>query len=143
MFLTTSRRGSVFPQTKNWEDILDAMLESSYKSLNSEKYPATDIYTEDGTTYIDIAVTGFDRDEIEISLDNGRVEVTATKVDSTEEEKAERTYFVGQIARRSFTRSFSVADNVEDVKATMDRGILHLELVEAPEVDTRKTISIS
>jgi molecular chaperone IbpA len=138
MYLT--KNTSLFPQTKNWNELIDNLLDGSYSSMNSEKYPATDIYTEGDSTFIEVAVTGFNDSDIEVTLDKGVLTISGTR--STEESNADRSYQYKGIAKRSFTRQFSLSAEIEDVIAKIDKGILYLELIKAPEIDTRKIIQI-
>lgn len=139
MFLTTYR-GSALPQTKDFDKLFDDLWNSSFSSFKSDKYPATNIYSEDDVTHIEIAVTGFSKDDLDITIDKDTLTVSATR---SEEDNAEREYFHKGIAKRSFTRSFQLAENIEDVKANVENGILQLKLVRATPVDTSKKILIS
>ena len=138
MLLTTTR-GSVFPQTKDFDKLFDELFSHSFTSLKSDKYPATNVYSEDDVTYIEIAVTGFSKDDLDIVVDKDKLTVTATR---SEEDKDDREYFYKGIAKRSFTRTFQLAEDIEDVKANVENGILELRLVRSEPVDTSKRITI-
>lgn len=139
MFLTT-RRPNLYPMGTGLDRLVDEFFENSFKEVGVNKYPATDIYTEDGVTHIEVAVTGFSEDDIEVSLDNGILSIKGSK--ETEEQKDERKYHSRNIAKRSFIRQFNIADNVEDISANIKDGILHLELIQKEKEETKRLIKI-
>jgi len=113
MFLT-KYRPTLYPMGANLDRVFDEFFENSFKEIGTNKYPMTDIYSEDG---------------IEGSKES-------------DEEKDERKYHTRNIARRSFKRQFQLAETVEDIKAKIENGVLHLELIEVQKEDTKKIIKI-
>jgi len=140
MFLTTVNRPSLYPFGTSVDKMFDELFENSFKK--ESKYPATDIYVEDGVTYIEVAVTGFSEKDIDIFLENGilSIEASLEKDEKKDKEKDGKSYHIRNIAKRSFKRQFNVVDEVEDVKAKIKDGILYLELVTKEKEDTRKKI---
>lgn len=82
----------------------------------------TDIKETDNAYELSVDLPGYDKNEINLSLNNGYLTVEATR-----EEKSEEKYLKRE---RSFTckRSYYVGEGVteEDVKAKYDKGILSL-----------------
>jgi len=138
MFLTT--KPNLYPMGTGLDRLVDEFFENSFKEIGVNKYPATDIYTEDGITYIEVAVTGFSEEDINIHIDNSILTIEGKKEDKSEEDS--KNYHTKNIARRSFKRQFSLTDRVEDAKAYIENGILKIELIEVPEVETKKQIKI-
>jgi len=142
MFLTKySNRPNLYPVGANIDRLFDELFENTFNDSSISKYPATDIYTENGVTHIEVAVTGFSENDIEISLENDVLIIHGSK-EEKEEEKEERNYHTKNIAKRSFVRKFTVSDNVEDVKAEISDGILHLELEQKEKEETKKVFKI-
>jgi molecular chaperone IbpA len=139
MFLT-KYTPSLYPSGANIDRIFDELFESTFKGSGVNKYPATDVYTENGVTHIEVAVTGFSENEIELSQENGILTISGSHEDKTENEDKE--YHTRNIAKRSFIRKFNLLETVESVKATIENGILHIELVEKPKEQTKKVFKI-
>ena len=106
----------------------------SYPPYNIEK-------TGDNTYRITMAVAGFGEDEISITVKENVLSVAGAK-EKTETE--ERKYLYRGIATRSFERRFDLADHIEVVKASLEHGILAIDLVrEIPEAMKPRTIAIA
>lgn len=73
---------------------------------------------------ITMAVAGFDRNEINIEVNQNNLTVSASK--ATEEQA--RTYLHQGIAARSFERRFQLADHVQVQSANYENGLLHIDL---------------
>jgi molecular chaperone IbpA len=79
---------------------------------------------EDENKYIiELAVSGFRKEEIEI-----KVEKNSLKVFGKKEENEKRRYLMQGIAARSFTRSFILADSVVVHGAELEDGVLSIQL---------------
>jgi molecular chaperone IbpA len=88
---------------------------------------------------ITMAVAGFSEDDIDITTEQSRLLVTGNRAD--EEEQGE--YLHRGIATRSFERRFNLADHVKVVSASLENGLLHIDLErELPEAMKPRTIKI-
>ena len=106
----------------------------------------TDVHEHDDGYEVVIDLPGFKKDELQISLDNGYLSISASKgVDKDEKNKK------GKIIRQeryagSMQRSFFVGDNLteEDIKAKFEDGVLKLNIPkkEARKLPESKTIAI-
>ena len=108
----------------------------------------TDVKQKDGKYMIDVDLPGFKKDEINLTLDNGYINIQTSKsLDRDEKDKK------GNVIRReryagNMARSFYVGDDMklEDVHAKYEDGVLHIELPDkAPEqkkLNEAKTIAI-
>jgi len=137
--LRTVNRPTLYPMGTSLDRVFDEFFENSFKEIGTNKYPMTDIYVEDGVTHIEVAVTGFSEKDINITLDNGVLNIEGSKEIDTENRK----YHTRNIAKRSFKRQFQLAETVEDIKANIENGVLHLELIEVQKEDTKKIININ
>ena len=136
------------------KDIFDDFMDDfGFPDVNKELYGKhaknvmkTDVRElEDGYEII-MDLPGFKKDEIEIMLENGYLNVSATKgLDKDESDK------VGKYIRReryagSMSRSFYVGDDIthEDIHAKFENGILKLDVPkkEAKAVEAKKRVAI-
>ena len=114
-------------------DHLEKTLERMRKS--AEGYPPYNIEQigEDGLR-ITLAVAGFSLDELEIELDKNQLSVRGRQMDENG-----RVYLYRGIAARQFQRGFVLADGIEILGASLDNGLLHIDMKQvAPESAVRK-----
>ena len=105
----------------------------SYPPYNIEK-------TGEDSYRLTMAVAGFSQDEINIVVQENTLFVTGKA--QTEDENGR--YLHRGIARRAFERRFSLADHIKVVGASLDNGLLHVDLVrEVPEAMKPRTIKIT
>ena len=103
-------------------------------------YPPYNIIQTDDTHFIvEMAVSGFSKEDINISVED-RSLVIRTK----QRPEDDRKVIHRGIAKRHFKKAFGLADNVEVVSAEMADGLLniHLEAV-IPESEKPRQIEIS
>jgi len=88
-----------------------------------------------------MAVAGFSRDEIDITVQENSLVISGKA--QKEDEEANGRYLHRGIARRAFERRFSLADHIKVSGASMDNGLLHVDLVrEVPEEAKPRQIKI-
>ena len=83
---------------------------------------------------ITLAVAGFSRDELEITIEENQLMIRGRQVDD-----GSRAYLHRGIAARQFQRSFVLAEGIEVVGAMLDNGLLHVDLkrpIPEPKVRT-------
>jgi molecular chaperone IbpA len=105
--------------------------EGGYPPYNIEKH-GEDAYR------IVMAVAGFGSDDIEIVAERNRLTVRGSVKD-----KGEKTYLHRSIATRAFERHFDLADFVKVAGASLDNGLLTVDLQrEIPEAMKPRKIEI-
>lgn len=105
----------------------------SYPPYNIEK-------TGEDSYRLTMAVAGFGRNEIDITVHENTLIVTG----KAQNEDENGRYLHRGIARRAFERRFSLADHLKVTGASLDNGLLHVDLVrEVPEAMKPRTIAIS
>lgn len=106
-----------------------------------DNYPPYNIIKESDDAYIiELAIAGFKQDDIEIEMEKN---VLTVKSVESEEPKVVPEYLHKGISARSFTRSFTLADHVEVLGATMQDGILAIQLQrKVPEALQPRKIAI-
>ena len=88
-----------------------------------------------------MAVAGFGRDDIEVSVKENEL-LVAGKSKKDEEQNA--AYLHRGIARRAFERRFQLADHIKVSGASLDNGLLHVDLTrEVPEEKKPRKIEIA
>jgi molecular chaperone IbpA len=108
---------------------------SNYPPYNIER-------TGENAYRISVAVAGFTDADLSIEAKENRLTILGEKQDK-DEEKTRDVLYQG-IAARSFERSFQLADHVEVKGASLQNGLLHVDLVrEIPEAMKPRTIPIA
>lgn len=104
---------------------LDQLVERTAKA-GSDGYPPYNIEQRGDDAYrITLAVAGFSEDDLSITLENGHLVVRGKNSDDT----TEHQFLHRGIASRQFQRSFVLSDRVEVTEASLDCGLLHIDLV--------------
>ncbi len=114
-------------------DHFEQLLDRVAKSAN-DGYPPYNIerIAENGLR-ITLAVAGFAREDLQISAEENQLIVRGRQTDDEE-----RVYIHRGIAARQFQRSFVLAEGIEISGASLDNGLLHIDLIRPqPEVVTR------
>ena len=121
-------------------DRLANMLDNASRNDNQPSFPPYNIELLGENGYrITMAVAGFENDELNIQSESGSLIVTGQK----QEQPQERQYLYQGIAARNFERRFQLADHVKVVTASMENGLLHIDLIrEIPEAMKPRKIQI-
>jgi len=117
---------------------LERLVERTAKS-DSAGYPPYNIEQTSETGYrITLAVAGFSEKDLSIVLEDNQLVVRGRQIDEPEG----RVFLHRGIAARQFQRSFVLADGVEVSGATMENGLLHVDLARAKPETVVRTIEI-
>ena len=87
---------------------------------------------------ITLAVAGFTMDDLDVEIEKNQLIIRGQQ---TEDE--ERLYLHRGIAARQFQRSFVLADGIEVLGASIDNGLLHIDMERKEPESTAKKIEIS
>jgi HSP20 family molecular chaperone IbpA len=119
-------------------DHFERMLDRATKNAN-DGYPPYNIeQIGDNGLRITVAVAGFRREDLEISLENNQLLIRGRQP-----EEAERQYLHRGIAARQFQRAFVLAEGIEVTGAHMDNGLLNIELARPEPANVARTIDIA
>ena len=112
----------------------------SNNNLTTNEYPTYDIIREGESNYkIELAVAGFKKDELSIQLKDN----TLTIKGESNSKNSNGDYLHKNIARRSFSKDFTLAENIEVGDAEFEDGVLSVSLTHnIPEEQRPKEISI-
>lgn len=124
-------------------DHMARVLDSLSASEAAPAYPPYNIEKTGEDQYrITMAVAGFGEKDIEIRTQDNKL-VIAGRIEKGDETE-ERTFLHRGIAERAFERQFSLADHVKVVAASLENGLLHVDLArEVPEAMKPRTIEIN
>jgi molecular chaperone IbpA len=123
-------------------DRLANMLDSAMTAdAGAPGYPPYNIEkTAEHAYRITIAAAGFSEDELNVESRDGQLVISARKAEETQ---GERVFLHRGIAARAFEKRFQIADHVRAVSATVENGLLHVDLVrEVPEALRPRRIAI-
>lgn len=114
-----------------------SLVERAAKAA-AESYPPYNVEArQDGDLRITLAVAGFSPDQLQVNVEDRQL-VIAGKRDGGAV-KPEEAYLHRGIAARGFLRSFVLADGMEVRGATLEHGLLHIDLAQPePERVVRK-----
>ena len=100
----------------------DPELHNSRWKNTETKYPPFDVYQNDDGTILEFALAGYSKDDIEVSVENSTLKISARKEKKTETEK----YTHKGIAVRSFEKKFALSEYAVVNKAEFKDGILRI-----------------
>ncbi len=123
-------------------DRLADMLTRASRADGGNGYPPYNIEAVGDDDYrITMAVAGFAENELNIVSEQNTLTVSGAQKPSDDNE---HQFLYRGIATRSFERRFQLADHVRVEHASLENGLLHIELRrELPEQMKPRTISIN
>ncbi|SLN50407.1 Hsp20 family protein [Pseudooctadecabacter jejudonensis] len=117
---------------------LERLVERTAKSGN-EGYPPYNIEQTSQTSYrITLAVAGFSEQDLSITVEDNQLVIRGRQSDDSEG----RVFLHRGIAARQFQRSFVLAEGVDVGDATMENGLLHVDLSRSVPETVVQTINI-
>jgi HSP20 family molecular chaperone IbpA len=120
-------------------DQLERLVERTAKAGN-DGYPPYNIEQAAENRYrITLAVAGFSEADLSITVEERQLVIRGRQ----REEDGTRVYLHRGIAARQFQRSFVLADGVEVSGATLENGLLHVDLERAAPDTIVQTIKIN
>jgi len=113
-------------------------INSWTRVTTQNNYPPYNVIKQDEDTYlVELALAGFNKSEINVTVDNGNLIVKGEKENKDVEFKHKG------IATRSFTRSFALGEYMEVTGAEFENGMLSIIIERiVPEEKKPKSIDI-
>jgi HSP20 family protein len=139
---TVLRRRPAIPTRWPAERAFDRFLEQWFEGGKPEaaqaSYPIDMDETEDKIT-VDAEMPGFAKEDIDVGVDQGVLNISAEREDKT----AEGTRHLAERQYKRVNRSISLPTDVdeENIQASLDKGVLHLDLPKAQK-RTRRRITV-
>tara|TARA_B100000614_G_C14199410_1_gene349146 strand:+ start:47 stop:511 length:465 start_codon:yes stop_codon:yes gene_type:complete len=107
--------------------------------LSTETYPPYNIeQISSNLLRITIAVAGFEKGDLEINLEGNQLQIKGFK----KEENDDRIFLHRGIATRQFQRNFVLAEGIEVEGASMENGLLSVDLSQPINSEESKKIEI-
>jgi molecular chaperone IbpA len=147
----TNRAISIFnqlrPYSVGFDEVFDhfgRMFDDSMFDVQVPKYPPYNIVkVKDNRYNIEVALAGYNKKDIDVTYENNMLTIKSVK--SKEEKEVEDNDGVLHqgIAKRMFTKSFTIADDVEVKGAELKDGLLKVSLEKiVPDHKKARTINI-
>lgn len=105
-------------------DEVEKLMKTDTQKLSTSFPPHNILKLDDSHYVVELAVAGFSRDEIEITVDKGNLIIKGEKTES----KPDVVYLHRGIGTRSFTKTLTIAETVEVRGAEFKDGILRIGL---------------
>ena len=147
----TNKAISIFNQLRplsvGYDDVFDhfeSMFNHQYDSINVPNYPPYNIVKTGKYTYdIQVALAGYGKKDVDVSFENSVLTIKSVKdKDEKEVEDNDGVLHKG-IAKRMFTKSFTIAEDVEIKGAELKDGLLIVSMEKViPEHKKARTIEI-
>jgi HSP20 family molecular chaperone IbpA len=100
--------------------------------VSAEGYPPYNVeQVGDNRLRIKLAVAGLSADELSVQIEDDQLVIRGRQAEQTD-----RVYLHRGIAARQFQRSFVLADGIEATGATLENGLLHVDLLR-PDVQPK------
>ena len=145
----TSKDLSIFnslrPFSIGFDDMFDqfeSMLGNGSLGVQTN-YPPYNIRKAGKDKYaIEVAIAGFNKDDVEVEYEDNLLTVKTKNVKRTEEKESDEVIHRG-ISQRSFARSFTIADDVKVNGAELKDGLLTISCEKIiPEIKKKRLIEI-
>jgi molecular chaperone IbpA len=130
------------PFTVGFDRVFDKLVDYGNTNYETGGFPPYNIRkTGDFKHVIEIALAGFSKDEIEVVLTDGVLEIKSSELPTTDKPKDDLIH--KGIAKRAFTRKFTLADDIEIKDAKLENGLLLINLEQiVPEHKKPKIIKV-
>jgi len=149
----TNKSLSIFNQLRpvtvgfdNMFDHFERMFDddSFFRTPSMTNFPPYNIVKTGKNTYdVELALAGFSKDDIEVHYENNMLNVKSKQKDETQEKDEDGNMLHRGISKRWFSKSFTVADDVEVKGAELKDGLLKISMARIlPEGKEARTIEI-
>jgi molecular chaperone IbpA len=146
----TNKALSIFnqlrPVTVGFDNVFDHFErmfdDHNFNEMVNINYPPYNIVKTGKNTYdIELALAGFSKKDIDITMEDGMLNIKSV-VEATKDKDEDGVIHKG-IAKRYFSKSFTIAEDVEVKGAELKDGLLKVSLERiVPESKKPRTISI-
>jgi molecular chaperone IbpA len=123
-----------------FDQLFNTLSETPMDTARGVGYPPYNVIRkDDGHFLIEIAVAGFSKDDIDLTLEKGVLSITGKKHAGADT----RDYTHRGISQKGFERSFTIADTIKVIGADIVDGLLVIILEnDIPEEDKPQTINL-
>ena len=121
----------IFTNSLGLDDYFD-----SFNAMETSNYPPYNIvHINNHESRLEVALAGFTREEVNVYTEYGKLHIEGTKSEPNEEE----TFIHRGLAKRTFKRAWTIAEDTHVTDVTFDNGLLVVKLGKiVPEHHARK-----
>ena len=135
------------PLTVGFDDVFDhfehMMNDNFFRGTMGNFPPYNIVKTGDNTYDVELALAGFNKKDIEVEYKENLLTVKPKKHDNAEETDEDGNVIHRGISKRMFSKTFTIANDVEVKGAELKDGLLKVSLERIiPEGKKAKTITI-
>ena len=147
----TNKAISIFNQLRplsvGYDDIFsnfERMFDHQMDTISVPNYPPYNIIKTGKHTYdIQVALAGYGKKDVDVSFENSVLTIKSIKDKDEEEVEDNEGVLHKGIAKRMFTKSFTIAEDVEIKGAELKDGLLNVSMEKViPEHKKARTIEI-
>jgi len=147
----TNKALSIFnqlrPVTIGFDNVFDhfeRMFDDDFRTLSVPNFPPYNIVKTGSNTYdVELALAGYSKKDIDISLEEGVLTIKSVKSKEEKEVEDNNGVLHQGIAKRYFSKAFTIADDVEVKAAELKDGLLKVSMERIiPEHKKARTIDI-
>jgi len=135
----------MIPRKRNEFNWFDSMFDEPFFERKESRLMRTDIKEKGNNYIIEVDLPAYEKDNIQLEIENGYLKVTA-KVENSNDNEEEGKYIHKERFYGECSRSFYVGDNLseEDIKASFKNGILTVTVPkeEQKKLEEKKFIQI-
>ena len=145
----TNKALSIFNQLRpvtigfdNVFDHIERMFDTQFDSISVPNFPPYNIVkTGDNKYDVEVALAGFNKKDINVSVENGILTIESKTEDKSKDKDGEVIH--KGISKRYFKKSFTISDDVEVKGAELKDGMLRVSMEKIiPEAKKLRTIDI-
>ncbi len=129
-------------ELENWNERIHRFF-SDIPSMDFSYYPHIDITDDEKNIYVEAEIPGVKKEDMKITLQDNILTITGEK--KREEEEKDKKIFRSERVYGSFTRSFTLPEDInpDSVEAKFDNGILNITIAKShPKKVSEKFIEI-
>ena len=118
---------------------------SSSGSTYGNNYPPYNLIKKNDEHFvIELAVAGFEKEDIEIETKESKISIRSIIAKRIDEENSKEEYLHKGISKRAFNRTFTLSSDVFVKSASMVNGLLKIDLERIiPDMKKSRVISIN
>ena len=149
--MTNNKALSIFnqlrPVTVGFDNVFDhfeRMFEDDFRGLSVPNFPPYNIVKTGKNTYdVELALAGYSKKDIDVSLEEGVLTIKSVKSKDEKEVEDNNGVLHQGIAKRYFSKAFTIADDVEVKGAELKDGLLKVSMERiVPEHKKPQTIEV-
>lgn len=134
-------RWEPFDELANMHSMMDRLFGRSFPGFaGGTYYMATDIEDTGNSYRITAPVPGFKPEEVEVTFQNGVLQLSAQHAQEQQEGEPGKNYVRRELARGAVQRSVQLGDEVDpdNISASVENGLLTVEVPKAKQAEPKK-----